>query len=161
MLQFHCRKKKQIVRTASERQEEKMEKPQILLLTHGGWGMDLLRGVRMILGEVDCVTEIPLTPELTLADYIGKVTEFARTMPEHSVILTDMFGGTTSNAGAKVGRELNIPVYSGLNAPMLLDACSQIMFDGDLNPQEVLESGQGAAKDVVAEILESLKNKNA
>ena len=33
-------------------------KPQILLLTHGGWGMSLVQGVRMILGSVDFVKEV-------------------------------------------------------------------------------------------------------
>ena len=48
-------------------------KPQILLLTHGGWGMSLVKGVRMILGAVDFVSEVPLLPEMTLPEYLGKV----------------------------------------------------------------------------------------
>ena len=44
-------------------------KPQILLLTHGGWGMSLVKGVRMILGAVDFVSEVPLLPEMTLPEY--------------------------------------------------------------------------------------------
>lgn len=131
-------------------------KPQILLLTHGGWGMSLVKGVRMILGAVDFVHEVALLPEMTLPEYLGKVKSEVEKLPEGSVILTDVFGGTTTNVGAKLGRDFNIKVYSGLNAPMLLEACSQITFTGTLNPDTIPESGKDAVKDVITEILKSL-----
>lgn len=132
------------------------EKPQILLLTHGGWGMSLVKGVRMILGTVDFVTESALLPEMTLAEYLGKVKEEVEKMPAGSLILTDVFGGTTTNVGAKLGRDFGIKVYSGLNAPMLLEACSQIAFTGTLDMEGVLAAGQEAVKDVVEEVVKSM-----
>lgn len=131
-------------------------KPQILLLTHGGWGMSLVKGVRMILGTVDFVTEVALLPEMTLPEYLGKVKEEVGKMPAGSLILTDVFGGTTTNVGAKLGRDFGIKVYSGLNAPMLLEACSQIAFTGALDMEGVLTSGQAAVKDVVEEVVKSM-----
>lgn len=131
-------------------------KPQILLLTHGGWGMSLVTGVRMILGSIDFVNEVPLLPEMTLPEYLGKVKAEVEKLPEGSLILTDVFGGTTTNVGAKLGRDFNIKVYSGLNAPMLLEACSQITFTGALNMETVLASGQEAVKDVVEEVMKAM-----
>lgn len=136
-----------------------MDKPQILLLTHGGWGMSLVKGVRMILGAVDFVDEVPLLPEMTLPEYLGKVKAQVEKLPEGSLILTDVLGGTTTNVGAKLGKDFNIKVYSGLNAPMLLEACSQITFTGALNPDTVLASGQEAVKDVVAEVMNAMNNR--
>ena len=127
-------------------------KPQILLLTHGGWGMSLVKGVRMILGAVDFVSEVPLLPEMTLPEYLGKVKAEVEKLPEGSIILTDVFGGTTTNVGA-----FHIKVYSGLNAPMLLEACSQITFTGTVNCDAVLQSGKDAVKDVIEEVEQSLK----
>ena len=49
------------------------KKPQILLLTHGGWGMSLVQGVKMILGSVDFVKETALLPEMTLPEYMELV----------------------------------------------------------------------------------------
>ncbi len=132
------------------------EKPQILLLTHGGWGMSLVTGVRMILGSVDFVTEVALLPEMTLPEYLGNVKAEVEKMPKGSLILTDVFGGTTTNVGAKLGREFDIKVYSGLNAPMLLEACSQIAFTGTLDTDAVLSSGKEAVKDVVEEVVKSM-----
>ena len=132
-------------------------KPQILLLTHGGWGMSLVKGVRMILGAVDFVSEVPLLPEMTLPEYLGKVKAEVEKLPEGSIILTDVFGGTTTNVGTKLGRDFHIKVYSGLNAPMLLEACSQITFTGTVNCDAVLQSGKDAVKDVIEEVEQSLK----
>ena len=136
-------------------------KPQILLLTHGGWGSALVDGVRMILGSVDFVKEIALKPEMTLPEYMGMVTEEVKQLPEGSVIMTDVFGGTTTNVAAKLGREYQIKVFSGLNAPMLLTACSDIAFSGSLDNESVLEAGQNAVKDVVEEIMQALKKEDA
>lgn len=136
-----------------------MDKPQILLLTHGGWGMALVESLKMIMGSVDFVHEIPLTPEVTFSEYYAKVDEFAAKMPEKSLILTDVFGGTTTNVGAKIGRDRNLKVISGLNAPLMIEACTQIMFSGDYHFDVVLKQGQASIIDVVSEIVKSLEKK--
>ncbi|MEG0541428.1 MAG: hypothetical protein RR461_03610 [Angelakisella sp.] len=136
-----------------------MAKPHILLLTHGGWGMSLVAGARMIMGTIDCVTEIALLPEMTFAEYCAKVDAFSQDMPEGSLILTDVFGGTTSNVAAKIGRERGFTVLSGLNLPLLIEACSAIMNSGEYDLDTVLFAGKTAVKDVVEEIMISLKKK--
>lgn len=138
-----------------------MEQPQILLLTHGGWGTALVESLKMIIGAVTFAYEIPLMPEMTFEEYYGKVNAYAETMPAHSLILTDVFGGTTTNVGAKIGREKGIKVFSGLNAPLLIEACTQIMFTGDCDSTIVLQQGQASVRDVVADILKSLEKKEA
>lgn len=133
------------------------QRTRILLLTHGGWGMSLLKGVRMILGSVDFVEEVALQPEMTMPEYLEKVTRIVQNLPKNSLILTDVFGGTTTNIGAKLGKEYRIKVYSGLNAPLLLEACSEIMFSDELDEKAVLEVGKNSIKDVIEEVLESMK----
>ncbi|MDD3404062.1 MAG: PTS sugar transporter subunit IIA [Hespellia sp.] len=135
-------------------------RPQILLLTHGGWGMSLLKGVQMILGTADFVSEIALLPEMTFSEYYQKVEEKVKTLSKDSVIMTDVFGGTTTNVAAKLGRDFHFKVYSGLNAAMLLEACSQIEFSGDVEPECILEAGKSAVKDVVEEVLNSMNKEN-
>ncbi|MCD8089524.1 MAG: PTS sugar transporter subunit IIA [Clostridiales bacterium] len=134
-------------------------KPKILLLTHGGWGISLLKGVSMILGKVDFVSEIALLPEMTLSEYMGLVKAEVEKLPEGSVIMTDVFGGTTTNVAAKLGSEYNLKVYSGLNAPMLLEACSQLTFDGELEAQRVYEAGCEAVKDVIEDVRKAIAGK--
>lgn len=136
-----------------------MEKPQILLLTHGGWGKALTESLKMIMGSVDFVHEIPLTPELTFSEYYTLVDEYAAGMPKKSLIITDVFGGTTTNAGAKIGRERDLKVISGLNAPIMIEACTQIQYTGDLNFDVVLQQGQASVMDVIHEVNQSMGKK--
>lgn len=49
---------------------------KILLLTHFGWGSTLLKGVEMIIGNVDFVDEIALKPAMTSAEYSSQVESF-------------------------------------------------------------------------------------
>lgn len=134
-----------------------MSKPQILLLTHGGWGQALTESLKMIMGSVDFVYEIPLTPEQTLTEYYTLVNAYAKGMPKQSLIMTDVFGGTTTNVGAKIGKERNLKVISGLNAPLLIEACTQIKYTGDCNFDVVLQQGQESIIDVVKEVLNSME----
>ena len=138
-----------------------MEKPQILLLTHGGWGKALTESLKMIMGSVDFVHEIPLLPEVTFAEYYAKVDEYAAGMPVKSLIFTDVFAGTTTNAGAKIGRERNIKVVSGLNAPLMIEACTQIQYTGDCNFDVVLQQGQSSIIDVIGEVTKSMEKKES
>lgn len=75
------------------------------------------------------------------------------------MILTDVFGGTTTNAGAKIGKERNIKVISGLNAPLMIEACTQIQYTGTCNFDVVLKQGQASVMDVVSQIMESMERK--
>jgi len=87
------------------------------------------------------------------------VNDYADTMPAGSLILTDIFGGTTTNVAAKIGRDRGLKVISGLNAPLLLEVCSGIIFNGEFDFEAVLAAGKGAVKDVVEEILDSMRKK--
>lgn len=128
---------------------------RILLLTHGGWGMDLMKGIRMILGPVDFVEEFPLYPQDTLQDYLARVEKGVKELPNNSLLLADLFGGTTANVGTLLARKYGQKLFTGLNASMLLEACSQIMNCSEINYDSVLEAGQGA----VIDTLEELKNR--
>ncbi len=58
--------------------------PQILLLTHGGWGQQLRESVRMVIGETSGVFDIALMPVDTLAEFHERVEQQVKTMPEGS-----------------------------------------------------------------------------
>lgn len=134
-----------------------MEKEtKIVILTHGGWGSELVKSLGMVFGEITCTHEIPLLPQYTFAEYYQMVAEYLTSISEDSVVLTDIFGGTTSNVAAKIGHETGIRVISGLSAPLLLEACSQLQFQGKLDVDALLEIGRGSVKDVVSEVLSSM-----
>ena len=132
---------------------------EILLLTHGGWGMSLVKGIEMLLGKVDFVHEIPLEPTYTLPEYMQMVKEHAEAMSVDSLILTDLIGGTTSNVAAVIGNQTGIKVFCGRNAPMLLEACVELQNDGAFDFDAILAAGQGACMDVVAAVRSTMVQK--
>ncbi|MFN3067733.1 PTS sugar transporter subunit IIA [Serratia sp. J2] len=127
--------------------------PQILLLTHGGWGQQLRESVRMVIGETSGVFDIALMPVDTLAEFHERVEQQVKTMPEGSLILTDFIGGTTSNVAARLSRDYAIGVISGLNATMLL-AAIDLREQGNLlnHLDELVELGRNSCLDVVKQI---------
>lgn len=130
-----------------------MEKnTEIVLLTHGGWGASLVASLEMVFGKITCVHEIPLLASHTFAEYYQMTAEYLNGISSDSVVITDIFGGTTSNVAAKIGNETGIRVISGLSAPLLLEACSQLQFQDKLDIDKLLEIGQSSCRDVVADI---------
>jgi D-glucosaminate-specific PTS system IIA component len=121
---------------------------KILLLTHYGWGKSLLKSVEMILGKVDFVYEIPLTPELSFDDYRNAVSEFLGKSDGQYVIMTDVFGGTPTTVASVVVKDKDIDIITGLNSPLLIEACSRILFDGGLDVENLLKTTKNSIFDV-------------
>jgi D-glucosaminate-specific PTS system IIA component len=127
--------------------------PEILLLTHGGWGQQLCNSLRMVMGEIKGVTEIALMPVDTLGEFYQRVEDVVKTMPDGSLILTDFVGGTTSNVAARLSADYPIAVVSGLNASLLLEALDR-REHGSLTTcvSELVEAGRSSCLDVVAHV---------
>ncbi|MBP1042857.1 PTS sugar transporter subunit IIA [Vagococcus sp. BWB3-3] len=125
----------------------------ILILTHGGWGEHLLASIKMIVGAVEEVYEVPLAPEDNLNDYIERVDQRikALTWSDQLLILTDIKGGTTSNVALRLSREYQILAISGLNTALLLEAImKQTAPFTESTGQELLAASQ--ANNVILEI---------
>ena len=127
--------------------------PEILLLTHGGWGQQLCNSLRMVMGEIKGVTEIALMPVDTLGEFYQRVEDVVKTMPDGSLILTDFVGGTTSNVAARLSADYPIAVVSGMNASLLLEALDR-REHGSLTTcvSELVEAGRSSCLDVVAHV---------
>jgi len=127
---------------------------KILILTHGGWGRELLKSIEMIIGHIDFVEEIPLLPNATFKEYYSEVQHYVKSMNMKIILFTDMFGGTTTNVGAKVANEENLKIITGLNAPLLLEACSQLLFQGEINFEALINVTRSSSFDVLEKIKE-------
>ena len=134
--------------------------PHILLLTHGGWGQPLCNSLRMVMGEINAVTEIALMPVDTLSEFYQRVEAVVKTLPEGSLILTDFVGGTTSNVAARLSADYPIAVISGLNASLLLEALDR-RENGLLTAcvPELIEAGRSSCLDVVAHVSQLQQTK--
>lgn len=130
------------------------QKSQILLLTHGDWGIQLKKSLKMILGQIDNVETIALTPIDTLSDFYNKVQKQVQKMPSGSLIITDLFGGTTTNVALQLSREYNICVITGLSAPLLLEAINLSEMGNRLldHVAALVDIGQSCCKDALQQI---------
>lgn len=101
-----------------------MEKQPILILTHNGWGKELVKSVQMIIGKIENVHEVALEAEDNLTDYLSRVQGQIDTLAwqERLLILTDVKGGTPSNVALRLSKDYEVAVISGLCTSMLLEA---------------------------------------
>ena len=127
---------------------------EILLLTHGDWGKYIIDAGKMIVGNVDRVSQISLNPADTFEEFYEKVENKVSEMKEGSLIITDIFGGTTTNVAAKLSLSYKINIISGLNAPLLFEALLNI---DSINQDEVLDNIVEEGKDSCKNILKELR----
>jgi len=96
--------------------------PEIIIVTHGKFGEELIRSVEMILGEVEGVHFLPLLFGDDVDTYRAHLKALIKSVPQGSILLADLFGGTPSNSVLILSEEAPIPALAGLNMGMLLEA---------------------------------------
>ncbi len=131
---------------------------EILLLTHGDWGKYIIEAGKMIVGNVDRVSQISLNPADTFEEFYEKVEKKVSEMKEGSLIITDIFGGTTTNVAAKLSLSYNINIISGLNAPLLFEALLNIdSINEDKVLDGIVEEGKDSCKNILKELRKMTK----
>ena len=131
---------------------------EILLLTHGDWGKYIIDAGKMIVGNVDRVSQISLNPADTFEEFYEKVENKVSGMKEGSLIITDIFGGTTTNVAAKLSLSYKINIISGLNAPLLFEALLNIdSIDEDSVLDSIVEEGRDSCKNILKELRKMTK----
>ena len=129
------------------------KKLEILLLTHGDWGKYIIEAGKMIVGNVDCVSHIALNPADTFEEFYETVEKKISSMKEGSLVITDIFGGTTTNVAAKASLNHKINIISGLSAPLLFEALLNIeSIDEESTLDRIVEEGKDSCKDILKEL---------
>lgn len=95
--------------------------PWIITITHGHLGEEMVKSAEMLMGKMKNVKSISLLPEESPEELAGVVTKELEGIPENSLILTDLFGGTPSNVSALFAKK-GYYVMTGTNLPILLEA---------------------------------------
>lgn len=101
-----------------------MKEVAVVLMSHGYYAKEALKSAEMIIGELDNVATIAVTPEKDLEAVIGELQEVLKTVDDSNgvLLLSDILGGTPSNvAGTIVMTHKNVLGITGFNLPMLLE----------------------------------------
>ncbi len=97
---------------------------KILILTHGNFGAELLRSAEMIIGKQQNIATLGLIPGMEPEEFAKAVRNELQKDPCECIVLCDLFYGTPSNTSAMLSTEHDIECISGINMPMLIEACT-------------------------------------
>ena len=95
----------------------------ILIITHGGFGKEIIKSMEMIMGKQDDVYFLGLYPEEDPAVFSVKVKEKIIELNQNGevLVMVDVFGGTPSNASASNMKDLKFECVTGVSLPMLIE----------------------------------------
>lgn len=109
----------------------------LLLVTHGDLAKSLLDSAALIMGETPLVETYGLYHGDNVDELKETVKEAIVRLNKQSeedgvLVLTDLFGGSPSNASARSCHELGVDVkmecITGVNLPMVLEACTSTAY---------------------------------
>ena len=121
---------------------------EILVLTHGKFGEELVNSAKMIIGEMENVRAISLLPEMSANEYTNNVRDYLNSIEGDILCLVDLFGGTPANTILGLSREFDVNIVTGVNLPMLID----VYLKKESN------TGQALANAALEALIESGKN---
>lgn len=100
----------------------------IVVVAHGELASAMVSTAEMILGSQEYVHAIGLDPDHGLQDMVSELENWLQAMEERVdsvLVLTDLYGGTPSNAACLLFGKYALPIVSGCNLPMLLEVIVQ------------------------------------
>lgn len=128
--------------------------PGILVLTHGRVGEEMIRSAEMIVGPMEGVFALSLMPGMAVNAFREEVKRRLETLPDGSLLISDLFGGTPANTSAFVSQIKNIAAVSGLSLSMLIEAAS---LRTELSGEELAEAVLSAGKEGCKNVLDTLR----
>lgn len=94
----------------------------LVLVTHSGLANALIKAATMISGELEATRAVELHPDDPPEELLARITTALEQVGgENTIIMTDMFGGTPSNAAMSFLKEGQVEVLTGVNLPMMIE----------------------------------------
>lgn len=94
----------------------------ILLVTHGDFGKELIKSSEMIIGKIDDAESISFQQGESFEKLLGDVEEAIDRLSEDDLIVfTDMYGGSPYNAVARTMKKRSFYHITGINFPLFID----------------------------------------
>lgn len=103
----------------------------------------------MICGKIENVYTFSLLPEQSMKDYMEQIENLLQDTPKGSIIIADLFGGTTSNVAAIISSRYDVIALSGLDIAMLIAADElRDKYIGDKLGENLLKMGIDNCKNI-------------
>ena len=105
-----------------------MSNKALLVITHGNFGIELVKSVEMIMGEQEDVNALGLNPGESVEDLresADRIVEANKEAGKETIILVDILGGSPSNVALYLLKKHGIKLVTGVNMYMLIEMFSQ------------------------------------
>jgi len=116
-----------------------------VIVTHGQLANELVSAAEMIVGEIDHITAVSIGwhDDVEIArEQVARAIARLDT-GEGVIVLTDMFGGTSTNIAASFLYQARVEIVTGVNLPMVIKLASQTKEESlDELARRVRDQGQ-------------------
>ena len=129
---------------------------QIIIVTHGNHGIEIINSIELIYGKVNNIKAITLHESESLEEYTDKIyNEIENSIFDEFLVLVDFLGGTPYNATQKLIGISNVEIITGVNSPMLLKIVQ--MTDNTL--KEIAYEAEKSGKSGIVNISNLIKKR--
>lgn len=122
----------------------------LLVITHGEFGIELVKSAEMIMGPQEDVNALALRPGNSVDDLRAEANEIVAKNAEkgmETIVLVDLLGGSPSNVSLSLLAKHDLKILTGVSMPMLVEMLSQYKFEEDTD--KLIEAVQQTAADGV------------
>ena len=119
----------------------------IVIVSHSDLGDALIRAAEMITGPTEHLFSVSLLPDESPEGFGEKLaTALQETEGEETLMLIDLFGGTSCNVAVRQVLKGNVECVTGVNLPMLLEL---VMSRDDASLPELAEAITQAGREAI------------
>jgi len=125
--------------------------PGIIVMSHGPLAMALIETAAMVLGDSENVAAFSVEANDDLEEYRNAFTDAYENLPEGTVFLIDIYGGTPYNQLMQyiMHSDKEVPAVTGVNLGMLIEAISN---RDSISGVKLIDELEDVAKDGIKNI---------
>ena len=116
----------------------------ILIVTHGDFGKELLKSSELIIGKVENAQSISFYHGDSFEALLNKVEESVKNISDDKLIVfTDMYGGSPYNAVIRAMKNRKFFHITGINFPLFIDiAIARDSYSLDEIAEKIIKNGK-------------------
>ncbi|MGB4439210.1 MAG: PTS mannose transporter subunit IIAB [Sedimentibacter sp.] len=116
----------------------------ILLVTHGDFGKELLKSSELIIGKMEDAESISFHQGESFEELLNQVeSTVAKLSKDDLIVFTDMYGGSPYNAVARTMKNRNFYHITGINFPLFIDiAVSRDSYTMEEVAEKIIKNGK-------------------
>jgi PTS system mannose-specific IIA component len=113
-----------------------MAERAVLVITHGEFGIELVKSAEMIMGPQENVEALALRPGNSVDDLRNEANAILDKNNEkglETIVLVDLLGGSPSNVALSLLAKNDLTILTGVSMPMLIELLTFYQIEKDTN----------------------------